>query len=96
MKKLTLEQLFNIAYDVDKKFYGEKNSFHLSEKLKEEVDEFKVALTQDSFEASKELGDMLFCLISLAKQNNIDIERALMLTITKIQERIKHGVSNGR
>lgn len=96
MKKLTLEELINIAYDVDKKFYGEKDPFDLIDKLKEEADELKIALTQDDFEASKELGDVLFCLISLAKQNNICIQSALMLTVTKIQERIKHGVKNGR
>jgi len=99
MKNLNLEEVIDVAFKVDQKFYGPKPNDGMMRYLQGEVAELveSVRLANDStdeaFNAVQEFGDVLFCLVSFAKQNNIDIKYALMLTVTKIQERIKHGVS---
>jgi len=98
MRDLDLNDVINIAYGVDQKFYGKKSNHNMTKYLAEEVNELAEAVNLNSsypghkFEVLQEFGDVLFCLVSFAKQNDIDIASALMLTITKIQERIKHGI----
>lgn len=104
MKNLDLEKVIDIAFDVDQKFYGPKPNDGMMRYLRGEVNELVESVhasdagnISERFNAAQEFGDVLFCLVSFAKQNNIDIKYALMLTITKIQERIKHGVEpNGK
>lgn len=99
-KKLNLEDLIKIADEVDDTLYGDKSNETLFKHLREEVDELEKELnpgtcvsTEERFEQLKELGDVLFCLVSIARQNGMDMSHALSLTITKLQERIKFNIS---
>lgn len=103
MKNLSLEEVIDVAFSVDQQFYGRKPNDGMMRYLKGEVDELIESVNlceidpREKLNAAQEFGDVLFCLVSFAKQNDIDIKYALMLTVTKIQERIKHGVDpNGK
>lgn len=104
--KLNLDELIKIANDVDDTLYGEKSNEDLFKHLQEEFDEFKESsgavevwkdndtfYTKCRFEQLKEFGDLLFCVVSVAKKNKIDFAHALSLTITKLQERIKFNIN---
>ena len=106
MKELNLNELVKIADDVDSVLYGEKSNDDLFRHLLEEIDELKeetdnVKVWKDDnhfytkcrFEQLKELGDVLFCIISIARQNKLDMAHALSLTLTKLQERIKFNIN---
>ncbi len=89
--------LTNEAAKLDIELFGMKSREELAKHLEEEVGEFlTVFKTPDSskikFEREKELGDVLFCLISICSQHDLDLETSLKLTMTKLQERIKFGV----
>ena len=104
MKNLSLEDVIEMAFKVDQNYYGPKANEGMLRYLKGEIQELEESTlasddgdTEEAFNGVQEFGDVLFCLVSFAKQNNIDIKYALMLTVTKIQERIKHGVDpNGK
>lgn len=103
--KMTFEELAKLASDTDLQLWGKKRLDHLLKHLKQEVDELVAESDQldpamfpngtdpkKRFEFKKEFGDVLFCLVSLAYQFDVDINEALALTITKLQERLKYGV----
>lgn len=58
------------------------------ENFSEELDEFINA--QTPAEKEKELGDILFCIVSLARRFGIDPESALRMTNTKFRERVHY------
>ncbi len=58
------------------------------EKLTEEFGEFKQAQTSEDLE--EELGDILFCIVSLARFYRIDPETALRMANLKFYERIRY------
>ena len=60
-------------------------------KLTEEAEEFITAQTPK--EKEEELGDLLFCIVSLACEFGIDPESALRMTILKFRERV-HSLEN--
>lgn len=103
--KLTFEELAKIAQETDYEMWGNKKLSHLLDHLKQEVEELIEASgqldpavfpggtnPQKRFEFKKEFGDVLFCLVSVAGQFNVDMNESLALTITKLEERIKFGV----
>ena len=99
-KELNINDLTKIAGDVDRTLYGTKTNEHLLKHLRQEINELEDELddnietsTKQHFEQLKELGDVLFCVLSLADQNNLDAGHALSLTITKLQERIKFNIN---
>ena len=60
------------------------------DKLFEEIDEFKKAYEEnDKIEMEKELGDILFSVVNIARKLNIDAESSLRLTIKKFENRFK-------
>lgn len=96
--ELDLNDLVGIVKEIDEKLYGTKTNEILVGNLRKEITELAAELndeknpeTKKRFEQLKELGDVLFCIISLANQNNLNIPYALSLTLTKLQERIKFG-----
>lgn len=103
---LNLNDLVKIADEVDKTLYGIKSNESLFKHLLEETEELKDKMnsgfcvetpnrttnSEDKFEQLKELGDVLFCIVSIARQNDLDLAHALSLTITKLQERIKFNI----
>ena len=104
--KLNLDELIKIADDVDDTLYGDKSNEDLFKHLIEELNELKDATgavevwkdnptfyTKCKFEQLKEFGDVLFCIVSIARQNKMDPAHALSLTITKLQERIKFNIN---
>jgi NTP pyrophosphatase (non-canonical NTP hydrolase) len=100
--ELNINDLVEVVRKIDMKLYGIKNNEVLLTNLREEITELAAELddepqptTERKFEQLKELGDVLFCIISLANQNNLDLPHALSLTLTKLQERIKFGFKNG-
>jgi len=56
------------------------------EKLDEEVAEFRAA-PQGTTEAELEMGDMLFCMVNIARREGIDAETALRRTCEKFRRR---------
>lgn len=61
------------------------------DKLKEEIDEFEVEFKRrDREEMEKELGDMLFSIVNIARKLNMDSETALKTTIRKFENRFKY------
>ncbi|WP_456277137.1 bifunctional methyltransferase/pyrophosphohydrolase YabN [Bacillus sp. AK128] len=62
------------------------------EKLYEEIEEFKAEITDDSpkEKAAKELGDILFVIVNLARFYKIDPEIAIMQTNTKFKNRFQY------
>lgn len=100
MKELNLQDLIKIADEIDATLFGKKSNEVLFKHLHEEVEEFNAELnseaeteTQKKLEQLKEFGDVLFCIISIARQNDLSITHALSLTITKLQERIKFNIN---
>ncbi len=57
-------------------------------KLAEELDEFKQAQTPQ--EKEEELGDILFCVVNLARWHKIDPESALRMSNLKFYDRVHH------
>ena len=98
-RAISLDDLIKIADRVDYGLYGDKINETLFKHLSEEIEELKMELAGDvcaepeiRFKQLKELGDVLFCIISIARTNELDINQALSLTITKLQERIKFNI----
>ena len=94
-----LDDFAKMADSVDEELYGTKSNEVLFKHLHEEIDELKKELdagvcadAEARFEQLKELGDVLFCIVSIARQNQMDMAHALSLTITKLQERIKFNI----
>lgn len=94
-----LSDFAKMADAVDEELYGTKSNETLFKHLFEEIDELKKELADGvctdatiRFEQLKELGDVLFCIVSIARQNKLDMAHALSLTITKLQERIKFNI----
>lgn len=92
---LKFEDLRVIAEQVDKDLFGEVRNENLLLYLEEEVNELKqenMAPGKDQrFNQVEEFGDIIFCLVAYARQNEIDINHALSLTICKLQDRIKRN-----
>lgn len=60
-------------------------------KLKEETAEFEAALdSRDASALEDELGDLLFCVVNLARHARVDPDRALRGTVTKFRSRFAH------
>lgn len=94
---MKFEELKDLAWEVDAKLYGDIRTEDLFKYLLEEVEELRCASGQLELSYSsdmrlnqiEEFGDVLFCMIALARQKNIDINQALSLTIIKLQDRMK-------
>jgi len=77
------EKAASIGFDWDDVSYA-------IDKLYEEILEFKEALDKkDMLEMEKEIGDMFFSVVNIARKLNIDSESALRLTIKKFENRFK-------
>ena len=77
------EKAASIGFDWD-------NVSYAIDKLYEEIDEFKEVLEKnDRKEMEKELGDILFSVVNIARKVNIDSESALRMTIKKFETRFK-------
>ncbi|MCC6199731.1 MAG: nucleoside triphosphate pyrophosphohydrolase, partial [Moraxellaceae bacterium] len=60
-------------------------------KLREEIDEIEAELDTGSRDAQEdELGDVLFCVVNLARHLDLDSEMALKRTNAKFQQRFAH------
>jgi ATP diphosphatase len=60
-------------------------------KLREEIDEIEAELDTGSRDAQEdELGDLLFCVVNLARHLDLDSEMALKRTNAKFQQRFAH------
>lgn len=96
---MTFEDLVQLAEKTDGYLYGDVDNDTLIHYLREEVDELQDASrpigVSQRFNQIEELGDVLFCLVAYARQNNIDINHALSLTVCKLQDRIKIQKRNG-
>jgi len=100
--KMTFEQSAELALSVDLAQHGEKDCITLMKHLRNEVEELDEAFNHSSapseaefnFNIEKEFGDVLFVMVSLAAKCQIDMTQALNLTITKLQERLKHGIKS--
>ena len=64
---------------------GGATSYSQLDKLREEVEEFANATTTQ--EAKLEFGDMLVCLINVARLRGLDMEECLKLAYEKIKDR---------
>ena len=64
---------------------GGATSYSQLDKLREEVEEFANATTTQ--EAKLEFGDMLVCLINVARLRGLDMAECLELTYNKIKDR---------
>lgn len=91
--KNTFEELLFLAKNIDASLYGNIRKEDLFKYLQDEIEELKQINMPDGiyqrFNQIEEFGDVLFCLIAFAKQNDIDINHALSLTICKLQDRLK-------
>lgn len=64
---------------------GGATSYSQLDKLREEVEEFNDATTTE--EAKLEFGDMLVCIINVARLRGLDMEECLKLAYEKISKR---------
>lgn len=64
------------------------NESEIREKLFEELDEFQNAQTQE--EKEEELGDILFCIVNLARFHKIDPETSLRMANVKFYDRVHY------
>ena len=77
------EKAASVGFDWDHEKYA-------IAKLYEEIDEFKKAYKEkNKTEMEKELGDILFSVVNIARKLGIDSESALRLTIRKFEKRFK-------
>lgn len=98
---MKFEELVQLAWNIDAKLYGDIRTEDLFKYLKEEVDELNSASSnlEVNYESHtrlnqiEEFGDILFCLLALARQKDIDINQALSLTIIKLQDRLKRKIN---
>lgn len=61
------------------------------DKLREETSEFEAAVADgDPAAIEDELGDLMFCLVNLARHYEIDPDRALKRTVRKFRDRFAH------
>ena len=90
---IKFEELELLAKSLDVELYGDIGNGALFKYLEEELEELREQNSADSADEKlnqiEEFGDVLFCLIAYARQNNIDINYALAITICKLQDRIK-------
>jgi uncharacterized protein YabN with tetrapyrrole methylase and pyrophosphatase domain len=92
---LKFEELELLAKSLDAELYGDIGNRALFEYLEEELEELKQrncpTIIEHKLNQVEEFGDVLFCIIAYARQNNIDMKYALAMTICKLQDRIKRG-----
>ncbi len=92
---IKFEELELLAKSLDAELYGDVGNEALFRYLEEEIDELGQQnypeTTKEKLNQVEELGDVLFCLVAYARQNNIDMKHALAITICKLQDRIKRG-----
>lgn len=106
--EISLEEVVKLAQETASDTWGPRDPLKLIEKLQEEVAELESALEilkgveedsptiiEDKLSVLKEMGDVLFCVVRLAHNLNVDIRDALEMTVVKIQERVKFGVAGG-
>lgn len=90
---LKFEDLELLAKSLDAKLYGDIGNKSLFIYLEEELEELKQRNypndIKEKLNQVEEFGDVLFCLVAYARQNNININYALAITICKLQDRIK-------
>jgi NTP pyrophosphatase (non-canonical NTP hydrolase) len=90
---IKFEELELLAKSLDADLYGNIGNEALFKYLEEELEELKqqnnVNSVDEKLNRIEEFGDVLFCLIAYARQNNININYALAITICKLQDRIK-------
>ena len=78
------EKTSNIGFDF-------KNDKQIIDKIKEEIIEFKTALSKKKRDLiEEEFGDIIFSLVNYARMNNIDISYALELSNKKFIKRFKY------
>lgn len=96
---LKFEELLFLAENLDVGLYGDVGNDDLFKYLEDEIDELKQKNLPkgiyQKFNQIEEFGDVLFCLVAYARQNKININHALSLTICKLQDRLK-GKNNGK
>jgi uncharacterized protein YabN with tetrapyrrole methylase and pyrophosphatase domain len=94
---IKFEELELLAKSLDAELYGDIGNKSLFVYLEEELEELKQRNypngVKEKLNQIEEFGDVVFCLIAYARQNNIDIKHALAITICKLQDRVKR--SNG-
>jgi len=92
---IKFEELELLAKSLDVDLYGDIGNEALFKYLEEELEELKerncVNDEEEKLNQIEEFGDVLFCLIAYARQNDININYALAITICKLQDRIKRG-----
>jgi len=92
---IKFEELELLAKSLDAELYGNIGNRALFEYLDEEIEELRQRncpnTTKEKLNQVEEFGDVLFCLVAYARQNNININYALAITICKLQDRIKRG-----
>ena len=94
---MKFEELIKIAYQIDADLFGEIRTSDLLKYLTGEVEELKEADQKlqigydhtTRFNQIEELGDITFCILAYARQQDIDINQALSLTLTKLRDRLK-------
>lgn len=101
---MDLEELIQIAHEVDANLYGEVRTDDLLHYLLGEIEELRDAsnsLEKEGYDNNvrlnqiEEFGDVLFCLMAFARQKDIDVQQALSLTLIKLKDRLKHK-QNGK
>ena len=99
LMNLKFEELLFLAEHLDIDLYGDVGNDNLFKYLEDEIEELKQKNLSkgiyQKFNQIEEFGDVLFCLIAYARQNNIDINHALSLTVCKLQDRFKRQ-NNGK
>jgi len=101
--KLDEKDLRQLTDWIDQNYHGSKSNEDILKHLKLEVEELvdasknlKITKSIDNIKARaeeiKEFGDVLYCLLCYANNNDIDPNYALLLTITKLMERKKYNV----
>ena len=83
-----LSQAFSYQKRAAKAGFDWEDLSAIREKLAEETEEFRQAQTRE--EQEEELGDILFCLVSLARYYKIDPETALRMANLKFYERVHY------
>ncbi len=83
-----LSQAFSYQKRAVKAGFDWESPERIREKFEEELEEFRQARTPEDQE--EELGDILFCLVSIARFYKIDPETALRMANLKFYERIRY------
>ncbi len=83
-----LSQAFSYQKRAAKAGFDWEDLSSIREKFAEELEEFRQARTPE--EQEEELGDILFCLVSIARFYKIDPETALRMANLKFYERVRY------